>query len=262
MVEMINSARERLKKNEVALGIGLRQARTVDVAPAMKTAGFDWLFIDLEHNSMGLDMAVQIAVAANGVGIAPIVRVPHGQYDMATRALDGGAMGIVIPHVDTAEEARVVADRLRYPPVGHRSVAGAMPQLAFQAVPPAEATKAVNDGLLVVVMLETPTAIANADAIAAVPGIDVLLIGTNDLTTEMGIPGKLDTPEVVKAYETVIAACRKHGKWPGMGGVYVPPVMEKYIGMGVRMILSGSDFSFLMEAARARVGFLRGLKVS
>jgi 2-keto-3-deoxy-L-rhamnonate aldolase RhmA len=261
MAELVNPARERLKKGEVALGVGLRQARTVDIAPAMKTAGFDWLFIDLEHNSMTVDMAVQIAVTANGVGIAPIVRVPYGQYDMATRALDGGAMGIVIPHVDTADEARVVADRLRYPPVGHRSVAGAMPQMEFRVVPPAEATKAVNDALLVVVMLETPTAIANAEAIAAVPGIDVLLIGTNDLTTEMGIPGKLDTPDVVKAYETVIAACRKHGKWPGMGGVYVPPIMEKYIGMGVRMILSGSDFTFLMESARSRATLLRAVKL-
>jgi 2-keto-3-deoxy-L-rhamnonate aldolase RhmA len=136
-----------------------------------------------------------------------------------------------------------------------------MPQMEFRVVPPAEATKAVNDALLVVVMLETPTAIANAEAIAAVPGIDVLLIGTNDLTTEMGIPGKLDTPDVVKAYETVIAACRKHGKWPGMGGVYVPPIMEKYIGMGVRMILSGSDFTFLMESARSRATLLRAVKL-
>jgi 2-keto-3-deoxy-L-rhamnonate aldolase RhmA len=260
VVELLNSARERLKKNEVALGVGLRQARTTDIAPAMKSCGFDWLFIDLEHNSMTVDMAVQIAVAANGYGIAPIVRVPYGQFDMATRVLDGGAMGIVIPHVDTADEARIVADRLRYPPVGHRSVAGAMPQLAFQAVPPAEATKAVNDALLVVVMLETPKAIANADAIAAVPGIDSLLIGTNDLTTEMGMPGQLGTPEVEKAYAAVIAACRKHGKWAGMGGVYVPPLMEKYIGMGARFVLAGSDFSFLMEMARTRVSFLRGLK--
>ncbi|HJQ57658.1 MAG TPA: aldolase/citrate lyase family protein [Vineibacter sp.] len=260
MVDLLNSARERLKRNEVALGVGLRQARTTDIAPAMKSCGFDWLFIDLEHNSMTVDMAVQIAVAANGYGIAPIVRVPYGQFDMATRVLDGGAMGIVVPHVDTAEEARVVADRLRYPPVGHRSVAGAMPQIAFQAVPPAEATKAVNDAVLVVVMLETPQAIANADAIAAVPGIDSLLIGTNDLTTELGMPGQLGTPEVEKAYAAVIAACRKHGKWAGMGGVYVPPLMEKYICMGARFVLAGSDFSFLMEAGRTRVQFLRGLK--
>lgn len=261
MVTLVNSARERLRKGELALGIGLRQARTVDIAPAMKTAGFDWLFIDLEHNSMTVDQAVQIAIAGQAAGIAPIVRVPYGQYDMATRVLDGGAMGIVVPHVDTADEARVVADRLRYPPVGHRSAAGAMPQLDFATVPLAEAAKAVNDALLVAVMLETPLAIANADAIAAVPGIDALLIGTNDLCMEMGIPGQMGHPDIAKHYETVIAACRKHGKVPAMGGVYVPDLMEKYVGMGIRMLLSGSDFTFLMEAARNRAGFLRGLKV-
>ncbi|MEZ5855494.1 MAG: hypothetical protein R3D67_12425 [Hyphomicrobiaceae bacterium] len=85
-----NPAREKLKKGELAIGVGLRQARTVDIAPAMKTCGYDWLFIDCEHNSMTLDMAVQISVTANACGISPIVRVPQGQLDMATRVLDGG----------------------------------------------------------------------------------------------------------------------------------------------------------------------------
>jgi 4-hydroxy-2-oxoheptanedioate aldolase len=255
-----NPARERLQKGELALGVGLRQARTVDIAPILKSCGYDWVFIDLEHNSMTLDMAVQISVAANATGISPIVRVPHGQYDMATRALDGGAYGIVIPHVDTAEEARVIADRLRYPPVGHRSIGGLMPQLGFPTMAPAESTKLVNDNLLVVVMLETPTAIKNADAIAAVKGIDVLLIGTSDLTMEMGLPGQLMHPDVVKAYETVVAACKKHGKWAGMGGVYTDEGLTKYIGMGIKMILAGNDMPFLMQAATAREKHLRGLK--
>jgi 4-hydroxy-2-oxoheptanedioate aldolase len=260
VVDIKNPARERLAKGEVAIGMGLRQARTVDIASAMRTCGFDWLFIDLEHNAMSLDMAVQIAVAANSAGISPIVRVPNRQYDMATRALDGGAFGVVMPHVDTADEAREVADRLKYPPVGHRSVAGAMPQFAFQPIPLAEATAAFNANMLVVVMLETPTAIKNADAIAAVPGIDVLLIGTNDLAMEMGLPGQFMHADVVRAYETVIAACRKHGKWAGMGGVYTEDGLAKYIGMGVRMILAGSDFSFLMAAAGTRAKFVRGLR--
>ena len=107
-------------------------------------------------------------------------------------------------------------------------------------------------------MLETPAAIANADAIAAVPGIDVLLIGTSDLTMEMGIPGQLQHPDVVAAYETVIAACNKHGKWAGMGGVYVEEPMRRYIGMGARMVLSGNDLSLLMAAATQRAKFVTG----
>ena len=119
-----NPARERLAKGELALGIGLRQARTVDIAAVMASCGFDWLFIDLEHGTMPLDIAVQISGAALSAGITPLVRVPSGQYSMATRALDGGALGIVMPHVDTAEEAKAVVEHLKYPPTGHRSVAG------------------------------------------------------------------------------------------------------------------------------------------
>lgn len=259
MLNIKNPARERLQNGDLAIGIGLRQARTVDIASAMKTCGFDWLFIDLEHGAMGLDTAVQISVAALGVGISPIIRVPKGRYDLATRALDGGAFGIVMPHVDTAEEARETVDRLKFPPIGHRSVTGAMPQLGFASAPLAEAAAVINENMLVVVMLETPEAVANVDAIAAVPGIDVLLIGTNDLTCEMGIPGQLMHERVAEAYKTMVAACRKHGKWAGMGGVYSDEGLKHYIGLGARMILSGSDLSFLMGAGLARTKSLRAI---
>jgi len=252
-----NAARDRLEKGEVAVGVGLRQARTVDVAAAMKTCGFDWLFIDLEHNSMSLDTAVQIAMAANGAGIAPLVRIPAGRYDMATRALDGGAWGIVVPHIDTAEEAREAVARLKYPPLGHRSIAGTMPQFDFEPRPLAEATAAVNAGLLLVAMLETPRAIANAEAIAAVPGIDALHVGANDLCMEMGIPGDFLNRDVEAAFAAVIAACRKHGKWPAMGGIYTEEGLGKYVGMGVRMVLAGSDLNLLMSAGSARAKFVR-----
>jgi len=202
-----NPARERLAKGELALGIGLRQARTVDIAAVMATCGFDWLFIDLEHGTMPLDIAVQISCAALTAGITPLVRVPSRQYALATRALDGGALGIVMPHVDTAEEAKAIVDHLKYPPLGHRSVAGGQAFLGFRPVPIAEATRTMNAQTLVVVMLETPQAIANADSIAAVPGVDVLLIGTNDLAMEMGIPGEFNHAEIARAYERGGAAC-------------------------------------------------------
>src|SRR5260221_7694216 len=107
-----NAARERLYAGELAIGVISRQARTVDIAPIMKAAGYDWLFLDLEHNSMDLDTAVQISVAALGVGIAPVARVPAGQLWMATRVLDGGGLGIVMPHVDTAGEGHRVRPAL------------------------------------------------------------------------------------------------------------------------------------------------------
>ena len=250
MITIHNAAKEKLESGALAIGVGLRQSRTVDIGKAMKTAGFDWLFIDMEHNSMDLDIAVQISVAAQDAGITPIVRVPGFQHFHSSRVLDGGAQGIVVPHVDTPEIAKQMADQCKYPPIGHRSVAGAQPTLNFQSHPMAEATEAVNSATLLIVMLETPTAINNADKIAAIPGIDSLLIGTNDLCMELGIPGQLDHPKVIEAYQTTIAACQKHGKYAGMGGVYQPSLMEKYIGMGARLILGGSDLALMMAAGK------------
>ena len=249
MAMVRNAARERLDAGELALGVILRQARTVDVAPIMQSCGYDWLFLDLEHNSMDLDTAVQIAVAALGAGIAPVARVPAGQLWMATRFLDGGGLGIVVPHVDTPEAAHRIAQALRYPPVGHRSVAGGLPHLGYEKVGLAETCTAINAATFVVVMLETPTAIANADAIAAVPGIDSLLIGTNDLAMELGIPGGFADERVVAAYEAVCDACRAQGKFAGVGGIADEALLRRYIGMGVRVVLPGSDLSFMAAAA-------------
>ena len=256
-----NRAKQRLAAGELALGMGVRQARTVDIATVAKTSGFDWLFIDMEHSSMDVDVASQLAMASLAVGITPIVRVPGHEHYHASRLLDNGAQGIVAPHVDTVEEAKRIVSACRYPPLGHRSLAGAPPQLGFRSVPAAEAMPLVNAATLVTVMLETPKAIANADAIAQVPGVDVLLIGTNDLCAEMGIPGQFTDPRVEDAYRSVVAACARHGKHPGMGGVYEPKLMEKYIGMGMRFILGGSDLSFLMAGARARADVLRAVKI-
>jgi 2-keto-3-deoxy-L-rhamnonate aldolase RhmA len=120
-------------------------------------------------------------------------------------------------------------------------------------------TAALNAANLIVVMLETPTAIHNAEAIAAVDGIDVLLIGTNDLSVELGIPGDLAHPKIVDAYTRMVAACRRHGKWPGMGGVYDEPLMRRYVEIGCRFLMAGADLAFMMGAGAKRTEFLRGL---
>ena len=258
---IVNPARERLARGEVSLGFGVRTARSVEIAKAMKTAGFDWLFLDLEHSAMSIETAAQLAIAGLDAGIAPIVRVPKGEYSLATRLLDSGALGIVVPHVDTADEAREIAVRLRYPPLGHRGVFSSMPHFDYRGVKVDEMTAALNAANLLIVMLETPAAIANAEAIATVDGIDVLLIGTNDLAIELGIPGELGHEKVTDAYTRMVAACRKHGKWPGMGGVYVDELLGKYIAMGMRMILAGNDLTFLMAAAGRRARLLRQTRI-
>jgi 2-keto-3-deoxy-L-rhamnonate aldolase RhmA len=255
-----NVARKKLEQGHLSLGVGIRTSRTVEIAKMMATAGFDWLFLDMEHGTMSLDACAQIAAAALDAGIAPIARVPNGQYSIATRALDNGALGIVMPHVDTAAEAREVVGKLKYPPVGHRSVGGWGPHYQLTRLSTGDAVDALNGANLTVVMLETPTAISNADEIAAVPGVDVLLIGSNDLCAEMGIPGDFGNERLAEAYGTMIAACHKHNKFPGMAGIYNEAIMPRYIEMGARFILSGQDASFMMAGAQARSGFLRKMR--
>src|SRR3984957_3488056 len=210
MAIAINAAKARLKRNQLAVGIGVRLVRNVDIIKVMKAAGFDWLFLDLEHGGMSIETACEISIAAQDSGIAPIVRVPYGELAMATRVLDGGALGIVIPHVDTPEEAKEIADRLRYPPRGHRSVGGADAQFDYAPPPLGEMTKAVDEQMLLTVMIETPKAVENAEAIAAVPGIDCLLVGSSDLSMELGIPGDRGHQKIQDAVDKVVAACRKH----------------------------------------------------
>lgn len=254
-----NRARDRLAAGELSIGVAIRFARTVDIAPAMQAAGYDWLFVDLEHGSLPLDTVAQISTAAIACGISSLVRVPKGEYALAGRALDAGAAGIVLPHIDSADEAREAVARLKFPPLGHRSL-GAAPQLKFKPTPLPDTMRLLNESGLTVIMLETPEAIDQADAIAAVEGVDVVMVGGNDLCAEMGIPGQYDDPRVAKAFERVAAACRKHGKWAGMGGVYDEVIAPRYVALGFNFILSGLEFNFMMAAAMQRSKFLRGLQ--
>ena len=259
MVEIRNALKEKLDGGGLALGVGLRGARSVEIGKAMRTAGFDWLFIDMEHTAIDIATASDISVAAQDAGITPMVRVPGFEHHHATRVLDGGAQGIVVPHVDDVETARRMVRNVRYPPLGKRSLYGALPQVGFEAHPVGELLEALNRSTFLVLMIESAEGAEAADEMAAIDGVDALLIGTSDLTAELGIPGQLDHPRVVEVYEKVLAACRKHGKHPGMGGVYSPPVMKRYVEMGMRLILAGSEFSFLMAGARAQAQVVRAL---
>ncbi len=255
-----NHALRQLRAGKLAIGLGVHQARTVGIAQIAKTAGFDWLFIDCEHSSLDLDAAAQLATAALPVGVTPVVRVAGFEHWHASRLLDNGAQGIVFPHVDSAADAKKVADACRFPPVGKRSMGGGLAQVSYKSLPVGDVARSVNDETLVVVMIESPQGVANCEEIAAVKGVDALLIGTNDLCFEMGIPGQFNDPKVADAYKKVIAACRKHGKFPGMGGLYTPELLERHIGMGVQLVLSGSDFSLLMQAGTARASLIRGFE--
>lgn len=256
-----NTAKRKLTEGGIALGLILHHLRTA-AAPALAAAGgHDFLFIDMEHGAFSVQEATQLCLASLPTGITPLVRVCAGAIDEATRLLDNGALGIVVPHVDTAKQARAIADAFRYPPQGTRSWGGSPAVYGYLAPPMAEAQAAINNEILIVVMVESPEAVENAFDVAAVDGIDVLLIGSSDLTSALGIAGQMSHEKLVDAYAEVGAACRKHGKVLGMGGISGEEDAARYVGMGARFITSGSDHGFLVSGAAARAEFLRGLKV-
>lgn len=254
-----NTTKTRLKAGHIALGFGVHHLRTVATPVIAVATGHDWLFIDSEHGAFTVQETTQLCLAALPTGVTPIVRVCAGAIDEATRALDNGALGIVVPHVDTAAEAKRIATAFHYPPMGRRSWGGPPALFGFRPPANAEAQAAIDAEILTVVMIESPEAVANADSIAAVEGIDVLFIGTSDLTAEMGISGQIGHAKVIDAYRAVGDACRKHGKTLGMGGVYDEENAARYVGMGARFILSGSDHSYLLAGANQRSAFFGGL---
>ena len=253
-----NVTKRKLKANELALGFGVHHLRTSATATLAAAADHDWLFIDMEHGAFSVHEATQLCLAALPTGVTPIVRCCADALDEGTRALDNGALGVVVPHVDTAERAKELVKAFRYPPVGTRSWGGPPAVYGFQPPGNAEAQVALNGAILVIAMVESAEAVRNANAIAAVDGIDVLFIGTSDLTADMGISGEIGHARVTEAYEKVGAACRQHGKVLGMGGVYDKDNASRYIKLGARFVLSGSDHNYLVAGARARSEALRG----
>lgn len=256
----INIAKRKLKKGELVLCMGLRQARTSDIAMIAAACGFDAIYVDMEHSPISLDTTSTLCSAALGARITPIVRVPGHDLHMATRALDGGALGIIFPHVETAEQARTMVVASRYPPIGNRSVMGSGPALGYRSLALGEINETLNNEILLIVMIETPEGVANVDAIAAIEGVDVLLIGSNDLCTEFGIPGQLRHPRLREAFELTAAACNTYGKTLGIGGVRGDLELQTQLcHMGGNFIIAGSDVTYLSAAAHADVKALRGI---
>jgi 2-keto-3-deoxy-L-rhamnonate aldolase RhmA len=255
-----NATIRKLRAGGLALGFGVHHLRTAAAGMLAAAAGHDWLFIDMEHGAFSQDDVAQICIAALPAGITPIVRVCAGALDEGTRALDNGAAGVIVPHVDTIDQARRIAAAYRYPPLGSRSWGGPSVLFGYKAPGNAEAQAAINPEILVVAMIESTEGVTNAGAIAAVEGIDGLLIGTSDLTAELGISGQILHPRVEEAYRIVGAACRQAGKFLGMGGVYELDAMKRYADLGAHFILTGSDHAYILADASLRSAFFRKLE--
>ncbi|PSR84131.1 hypothetical protein BD289DRAFT_453499 [Coniella lustricola] len=210
--------------------LGIRLVTNPLVVQLARNAGFDALFIDLEHSTFSLADASAIACAGLLSGLLPYARLPY-QCGMGyvQQVLDGGAIGVIFPHVVTAADARAAVDACKFPPVGRRSLWGQQPALGLRQTPLPKLIDICNArGSSVVVMIETVESIDNIDAIADVEGVDMLLVGCLDLSTDMGSPGLTETKEFRMALETVGRACRRRGKTMGIAGLYNNPKLHDW----------------------------------
>ncbi|KDD16036.1 HpcH/HpaI aldolase family protein [Bordetella bronchiseptica] len=257
-----NPLMARLRGGGLGLSMIVKQVQSVDIAIAAHSAGYDAINIDLEHSVIPESAAAQICLMAQRMGVTPLVRVPTHDAHAINRILDAGAQGIVAPHVESAEQARQVARAARFAPAGERSVSSSWPQLGYRKYPAATARKLLDDATIVIVMLESPQAIEQADAIAAVPGVDILHVGTSDLCDALGIPGQFDHPRIAECVARVARACQRNGLVAGCGGLgNNPEVMESMLALGVRFLTGGNEWAFMMTEATRRARMLRALRL-
>ncbi|MFJ4787420.1 HpcH/HpaI aldolase/citrate lyase family protein [Streptomyces sp. NPDC088794] len=243
---------ERLHAGEPTLMLTVRTGRTLDVVHIARSSGHHSILVDLEHSTMSTDTAAQLCTAADSLGLTALVRVPEREYGMIGRLLDGGAHGIIAPRVETVEEAWDVARACRFAPRGQRSQTNMVPQLGMRPTPARDLNPALDDTTIVQILLETPAGIAKADEIAALDGVDMLALGANDFTAELGVPGQYGDPRVCDAVETLADACRKHGKLMVLGGIGDPALLDTLVPLGVSPLrITGTDSALLFEAAHA-----------
>src|ERR1700733_5417338 len=257
-----NHMKEKLARDEVVASMTVRFARSIEIAQIAKTAGFDTLYVDMEHNTLSIDATCQICIAAQQIGITPLVRVPANTPDYIGRVLDGGAMGGITPHIRSAAEARAMVQLVKFPPVGGRSAGGALSQYQYRSFPITETNAAMNNATSLVLMLETAAALEHVEEIIGVDGVDMMMIASTDLCGELGISGQYDHPKLAAAFERAIAAAGKVGKHIGVGGLAArDDLMTKFVGMGARYVSTGTDMAFLMSACVQKAKFVKGIKV-
>jgi len=246
-----NPVKTKLAAGQPAFGTMAFEFFTPSLAQIVKAAGAEFLLYDMEHSGAGVETMKAQFACCRGIGLVPMVRVPATQYHFIARMLDAGAMGIMVPMVETREQAELIVSCTRYPPDGRRGAAfGVAPHDDYLPGSVTGKIAAAHQRTLVICLVETAVGIDNVDAIAAVPGVDVVWLGHFDLTNFLGIPGEFTHPRYLKAVDALLAACQRHGKTPGFMAADDAWANE-YRAKGFRILAYGIDVA-LMQTALAR----------
>jgi 2-dehydro-3-deoxyglucarate aldolase/4-hydroxy-2-oxoheptanedioate aldolase len=244
------SVRQRVLAGEQVVGAMVFEFFSPGIAQVLKLAGAEFVLYDMEHTGLGLETFKQQVSACRGIGVAPMVRVPRGEYHFLARALDVGAHGLMIPMVESEAQARSIVEATHYPPKGRRGAAFGFSHDDYAPGSPADKIKAADARTLVIAQIETERGLEAVEEIAAVDGIDVLWVGHFDLTNFLGIPGQFDHPRYKKAIEKIVTVGRKHGK--GLGFMPTDQAWAKqYKELGFNMMAAGTDQGILMSGVKS-----------
>jgi 2-keto-3-deoxy-L-rhamnonate aldolase RhmA len=251
-----NRVKTALQHGQVQIGTWLTTLGIPQVPMILASAGFDFVYLDMEHSSLSIETIGGLCAAALGRGLVPIVRPPAKEPHLLTRPLEAGGLGLLIPHVDTAAEARDAVTATKFPPMGARGFNVQTIHTGFTMADPQAFAQASNAATLLIVQIESDQGIRNLDAILAVDGIDGAVVGRGDLSADLGVFGQTKHPEVIRRVEALIAACQKRKKFAGL---LVPDLAsaKEWIDKGIRLVPFSNDVTLLMGAAAKAIEEIR-----
>lgn len=251
-----NRLKQQLAEGKTVIGTMIAEIRQPAVIQGLVNAGLDWVIIDNEHGVFGSETIAELSRAGRAAGLTPIVRVPALTYELIAQALDGGAQGVMLPRITSAEQVRQAVAIVKYPPMGNRGSAMGRGHTNFRAGDVVQMMADSNRETFVIVQIETREAVDHLDDILAVPGVDAALIGPNDLSIALGVPGKMRDPRLIAAIEGMMAACARHHVWPAIHTNDVALTAE-WARKGMRIVSINSDMGFLQKAAKEAADAIR-----
>jgi 2-keto-3-deoxy-L-rhamnonate aldolase RhmA len=252
-----NPLKARLSKGEAVWGTFIFEYGSPSAPRILQAAGWDYALIDSEHAGFGVETVSNLLQVSSAVGFPTLVRVPETQRSFLSRPLDAGAMGLMIPRVESQEQAETIVRYTKYPPVGDRGVVLGTAHTAYQMVDGKQFLRQANRELLLIMQIETQTGLDHMEEILSVKGLDVALIGPYDLSTSLGIPGEVNHPRMQRAIDAFLKGCRKHGVIPGN---FVTSIEDgkQWLRRGMRFLIYSSDFGMLVERSRQVLSQLKG----
>jgi 2-dehydro-3-deoxyglucarate aldolase/4-hydroxy-2-oxoheptanedioate aldolase len=252
----VNTVKRALKEGKLQLGCSVSMIRSPEIARILAAAGLDWTYLDSEHGGFDLETLQDLARAANDNGLCPIVRVAELQYALVARALDCGAQGILFPRVESPELLAQAISWTKFPPLGVRGFGLQPTHLNYEIRTMPDIIAHMNEHVMVVLQIETVTAMNRVDELLAVPGVDAVMIGPADLSVSLGVPGQFEHPTMVAAIENIRDACLRHGVAPGIH-VRFPKLAQYWRNRGLTFVSCNSEIGFLLEKAQETVAGLR-----